>query len=124
MIEDGVVLRHGPETSSCSPPPSRTSPTSRGSTGRLDVAIEDVTDDWAVLSVQGPRSRDAARRPLTPDVGDARRTSALTPTKIAGAGDVSRTGYTGDLGYEIWVPADGRAEGLGRGLGRRAAARA
>ena len=43
--------------SSCSRPPSRTSPTSRALIGRLDVGIEEVTDDWAVLAVQGPRAR-------------------------------------------------------------------
>ena len=45
-------------TSSSSPPPSPTSPTSRTSSTRRDkVTIEEVSQDWGVLSLQGPRAR-------------------------------------------------------------------
>ena len=46
----------------------------------------------------------------------------MTSGKIAGVPvDISRTGYTGDLGYEIWVPwNDAMRESLGRAHGRRA----
>ena len=72
--------------------------------GRLDVAIAEVTDDWAVLSVQGPKAR-ALLGTLTADIS-ALPYFGLTRTKIAKVPVmVSRTGYTGDLGYEIWIPA-------------------
>ena len=45
-------------TSTCSRPRSRTSRTSRGSSAASTSRIEDVSDDWAVLAVQGPRARD------------------------------------------------------------------
>ena len=57
-------------------------------------------------------------------------TSGTRKAKIAGRKvRVSRTGYTGDLGYEVWCRGRGRARGVGRGLGgeprpRRAAVRA
>jgi aminomethyltransferase len=72
--------------------------------GRYDVAIEEMSDEWGVLSIQGPRSR-ALLGTLTPDVATLPY-FGLTRTKIAKVPvTISRTGYTGDLGYEIWVPA-------------------
>ena len=83
---------------------------------RLDVTIEETSESIAALAVQGPLSRavlEAASgedlsglRLLPPPGADRRRTSSL---------DVSRTGYTGDLGYELWVAAD-RALQLWDGL--------
>ena len=72
--------------------------------GRLDVGIEEISDDWAVLSVQGPRSRDLLAS-LAPAMAELPY-FGLTTTKIARVPvHISRTGYTGDLGYEVWVPA-------------------
>ncbi|MGH2767007.1 MAG: aminomethyltransferase family protein, partial [Actinomycetota bacterium] len=72
----------------------------------LDVSVEDVTDELAALAVQGPRSRallEAVTGQDWSDVGYYRR----RPATIGGVGiDVTRTGYTGDLGYELWIPAD------------------
>ncbi|HXG25988.1 MAG TPA: aminomethyltransferase family protein, partial [Candidatus Binatia bacterium] len=74
--------------------------------GRLDVSIEDVTEDWGIASIQGPRSREILAS-VAPAIADLRY-FGLTRTKIAGVDViVSRTGYTGDLGYEVWVPTDG-----------------
>ena len=72
--------------------------------GRLAVSIEDVTEDWGIMSVQGPYARDllAALAPKTGDLGyfeAIRTTIAKVPVLV------SRTGYSGDLGFEIWVPA-------------------
>jgi aminomethyltransferase len=67
------------------------------------VTIIDVGDRIAALSVQGPTSRDVV------DVvtgGDTRGLGffRMKPAKIDGMDvTVSRTGYTGDLGYEIWM---------------------
>ena len=73
--------------------------------GRLDVDLEDVSDDYGMLAVQGPRSR-AALRELTDEV-DRLRYFAHAPTKIAGVPvTISRTGFTGDLGFELTVPSD------------------
>jgi len=76
-----------------------------GFRGRHDVAIDDVSDDWAILAIQGPRSRDLVAAVA---VGAAELPYfGLLRTRVAGADAiVSRTGYTGDLGYEIWAPAE------------------
>jgi aminomethyltransferase len=72
----------------------------------LDVAIDDVTEQVAALALQGPHSRsvlEAATGEAFADLGYFRR----RPSRLAGVDiDVSRTGYTGDLGYELWIPAE------------------
>jgi aminomethyltransferase len=72
--------------------------------GRHDVRIDEVSDEWAVLAVQGPYARDILA-PLAPEVATLGY-FGLTATSLAGMPVlVSRTGYTGDLGYELWIPA-------------------
>ncbi|MEO8229756.1 MAG: aminomethyltransferase family protein [Chloroflexota bacterium] len=72
----------------------------------LDVVIEDVSESLGAVALQGPWSRavlEAASGESFQDLRYFRR----RPTTIAGAlVDVSRTGYTGDLGYELWIPAE------------------
>jgi aminomethyltransferase len=72
----------------------------------FDVSIEDLSDGMAALALQGPTSREVLRRLCDADL-DALPFFGITPTRFAsGAGWLSRTGYTGDLGYELWVDND------------------
>ena len=69
-----------------------------------EVGIEDVSEAWGVLAFQGPRSRDllAALAPAVaklPYFGLVRTKIDKVPVIV------SRTGFTGDLGFEIWAPA-------------------
>jgi aminomethyltransferase len=70
----------------------------------LDVHIEDITEQLAALALQGPTSGKLLKSIAEADIANLkyfRKTSG----KIAGVNvDISRTGYTGDLGYEIWIP--------------------
>lgn len=72
----------------------------------LDVAIEDISESVAALALQGPLSRSVLEAATGESFGDLgyfrRRTATLGGIPI----DVSRTGYTGDLGYELWIPAE------------------
>ena len=105
VIEDGVLLRLA-ENEYLLTAAEPNLAYFQGLAGRLDVSIEDVTEEWGIASIQGPRSR-AILAAVAPAIEDLRY-FALTRTKIAGVDViVSRTGYTGDLGYEIWVPRDG-----------------
>ena len=73
--------------------------------GRMRVEIEDVSADYGMLAVQGPRSREILAK-VAPEVEDL-AFFGQTPAKIGGAPVViSRTGFTGDLGYEVRVEAD------------------
>jgi len=70
---------------------------------RFDVTIEDSTDRIGALSLQGPNSRDILRNVSDADMDDLRY-FGLTKAKLDDADVViSRTGYTGDLGFEVWV---------------------
>src|SRR6187402_3395539 len=73
----------------------------------LDVTIDEETEATAALALQGPLSRDvleAATGESFADLGYFRRRAAKVGRVAV---DVSRTGYTGDLGYELWIPTDG-----------------
>jgi aminomethyltransferase len=77
----------------------------------LDVAIDDVSEQGAAIALQGPLSRavlEAATKEDWSDLGFYRRRASKVG-RIAI--DISRTGYTGDLGYELWVDA-GKAVAL------------
>ena len=82
----------------------------RMNAGELDVELRDITDQTAALALQGPHARavlEAASGASFADLGYFRR----RPASLAGADiDVSRTGYTGDLGYELWIPAEAAGE--------------
>ncbi|MGD8683265.1 MAG: aminomethyltransferase family protein, partial [Chloroflexota bacterium] len=72
----------------------------------LDVEIEERTDALAALALQGPLSRSVLEAAAQTDISDLRY-FGRRKLSIAGAEiDVSRTGYTGDLGYELWIERD------------------
>jgi glycine cleavage system T protein (aminomethyltransferase) len=76
----------------------------------LDVAVEDISDGTAALAVQGRLSRALLQELTGADWSDVRYFGRRM-SEIAGVPvDVTRTGYTGDLGYELWMPTDGALE--------------
>ena len=105
VIEDGVIFRFASDDfilTSAEPNLAYF----QNLIGHDQVEITDVSGDYASLAVQGPRSRDilAALDPQIATLGFFHH----TPAKIGNVPvHVSRTGYTGDLGYELWVGADG-----------------
>jgi aminomethyltransferase len=72
----------------------------------LDVTVEDVTEELAALAMQGPLSRAVLEAATGEDFSDLRYFRRRGTTIAGTPVDVSRTGYTGDLGYELWIPAD------------------
>jgi aminomethyltransferase len=72
----------------------------------LDVIVEEISDDLAALALQGPTSAAVLHAAAEADIA-ALRYFRMTSGRIAGVPvDISRTGYTGDLGYELWIPRD------------------
>jgi aminomethyltransferase len=72
----------------------------------LDVAVEDLSERTAALALQGPESRKLLSACADADV-EGLKYFRVTSGRIAGVPvDISRTGYTGDLGYEIWMEAE------------------
>lgn len=70
----------------------------------LDVQIEDISEKTAALALQGPTSGRLLKSVAEADISNLKY-FRVTHGTIAGIPvDISRTGYTGDLGYEIWMP--------------------
>jgi aminomethyltransferase len=70
----------------------------------MEVTIEDASDAVAALALQGPTSARVLRKAAQADI-DGLRYFRVTTGTIAGVPvEISRTGYTGDLGYEVWMP--------------------
>ena len=71
----------------------------------LEVSIEDISEETAALALQGPTSGRLLVS-LAETKLENLKYFRVTSGRIAGVPvDISRTGYTGDLGYEIWMPA-------------------
>jgi len=102
VIDDGTVSRLGETRYRWTAADPSLRWLSQNAVG-LDVRIEDISEQVAALALQGPTSagilRSAAEAPI-----DALKYFRVVSGTIAGVPvDISRTGYTGDLGYEIWV---------------------
>jgi len=73
----------------------------------LDVDVADVTEQLGALALQGKLSRDVLEAATGEDWTDVRYFRHRR-TSIAGVDvSVTRTGYTGDRGYELWIPVAG-----------------
>jgi aminomethyltransferase len=73
----------------------------------MDVSIEDISESVSALALQGPTSGRLLKA-LVKDADIANlKYFRVTRGTIAGIPvDISRTGYTGDLGYEIWMASE------------------
>jgi aminomethyltransferase len=103
VIDDGTITRRGEQEFFW----TAADPSYRWfalNAGGLDVRIEDVTEQIAAIALQGPRSTAILEVATRRDWADVRyfghRRSELGGVDV----HVTRTGYTGDLGYEIWMP--------------------
>jgi aminomethyltransferase len=70
-----------------------------------DVRLSDESDELAQIALQGPRSPQIMRT-ICPAAADSLKPRHCLETDVLGAlGIVSRTGYTGEVGYELYLPA-------------------
>lgn len=100
LLDDGTVARLGERQFRMTSADPNLRWLQDNATG-LEVEVEDITEAMAALSLQGPFSRA-----ILEQLGELPplRYFRLAETKLRGIpASVSRTGYTGDLGYEIWV---------------------
>ncbi|MES2745883.1 MAG: glycine cleavage system aminomethyltransferase GcvT [Bdellovibrionota bacterium] len=78
--------------------------------GAHKVTVTNESPSWSQLAIQGPKSEDVLKVVLS--VADQKKVAELPYTNITEAsfqgkkGYVARTGYTGEKGYEIYVPND------------------
>ncbi len=72
---------------------------------RLEVTIEDVSDRMASLALQGPNARVILEQLTGQDLKGVKYFRLTNATVRGAAVTITRTGYTGDLGYELWMDA-------------------
>jgi aminomethyltransferase len=103
VIDDGTVTRVGEQTFRW----TAADPSLRWLTqnaGGLDLRIDDISETTAALALQGPTSAGVLGAVCDADLRSLKY-FRMTHGTIAGVPvEISRTGYTGDLGYEIWMP--------------------
>ena len=105
VVDDGTVSRLG-ETTFRWTAAEPTLRWIRENAHGLEAEVADITDQTAALALQGPTSREVLRACVEGDVA-ALKYFRVMSAKIRGIPvEISRTGYTGDLGYEIWMAAD------------------
>jgi aminomethyltransferase len=105
VIDDGTVSRLAENTYRWTAADPSLRWFSQNAVG-MDVSIEDISEEVAALALQGPTSGRLLMQVADANVENLKY-FRVTNGKIAGVEvDISRTGYTGDLGYEIWIPAE------------------
>jgi len=73
----------------------------------MDVHIEDISESVSALALQGPTSGRLLKAIVKDADIENLKYFRVTKSSIAGVPvEVSRTGYTGDLGYEIWMASE------------------
>jgi aminomethyltransferase len=104
VIDDGTVSRLAEQTfrwTAADPNLRWFRQNARG----MKVEIEDVSEEIAAVALQGPTSARLLRAVAKAEI-DRLKYFRVTNGTIADVPvHISRTGYTGDLGYEIWMPA-------------------
>ncbi len=103
VIDDGTIFRLDDDRFMLTCGSPCTAWLRKSSYGFDDVTIEDVSDTLAALSLQGPTSCAVLKNMGLAGIEQAR---AFDIRLFAFGGDtlmVSRTGFTGDLGYELWI---------------------
>lgn len=72
----------------------------------LDAKVNDVSEELATLALQGPNARRILLKTIAGGNLESLGYYRLTPGRIGNVPiTISRTGYTGDLGYELWIDA-------------------
>ena len=104
LLDDGTVTRLGVQSFRLTSAEPSLRWLAMNAVG-MQVSIAERTDQMAALSLQGPKSRAILNRCCDATV-DGIRFFRMAPNVLAGKPvTISRTGYTGDLGYEIWMEA-------------------
>lgn len=69
----------------------------------FDVRLTDLSDDMAMMAVQGPRAVETVNRVTEEDVLGVKRFGIARVTAAGHPCFVTRTGYTGEDGFEVYV---------------------
>jgi aminomethyltransferase len=103
MIDDGTIFKLSDDhfMLTCGSP--CTAWLEQSAFGFDDVTVMDVTDDFAALSLQGPTSCVTLKKMGLEGIENAKPFDIMHFPFHGDTLMVSRTGFTGDLGYELWI---------------------
>jgi aminomethyltransferase len=79
----------------------------RANTKGFDCVVQELSDDFTQLAIQGPRAIDVMRKVTEANL-DTIKNYWFTHGTVCGLQNtlIARTGYTGEDGFEIYIPAD------------------
>ncbi|HLF01278.1 MAG TPA: aminomethyltransferase family protein [Anaerolineales bacterium] len=105
VIDDGTITRLDEQTFRLTAAEPNLRWLNDNTYGLKNVSIEDVSDTVAALALQGPLARSILSRVSNVNLENLKYFRAMSGEVDGVKVTVSRTGYTGDLGYEIWIDA-------------------
>ena len=105
MIDDGTIFRLSDDKFMLTCGSPCTAWLEKSTFGFDDVTVTDVTDSIAALSLQGPTSCAALKKMGLDGIDTLKPFGIMHFPYLGDTLMVSRTGFTGDLGYELWIKA-------------------
>ena len=105
MIDDGTIFKYSDDHFMLTCGSSCTAWLEKSAFGFADVTVTDVTDDIAALSFQGPTTCAVLKKMGLTGIETLKPFGIMRFPFHGDTLTVSRTGFTGDLGYELWIPA-------------------
>ncbi|MBT6210091.1 MAG: aminomethyl transferase family protein [Woeseia sp.] len=106
MIDDGTIFRLAEDSFMLTCGSPCTAWLEKSAFGFDDVSVRDITDDLAGLTLQGPTSCAVLKKMGLKGIENAKPFDIQSFPFRGDTLMVSRTGFTGDLGYELWIPAN------------------
>jgi aminomethyltransferase len=104
VVDDGTIFRLGPDKYMLTSGSPSVAWLKKSSLGFDNVVVTDMTDEIAALSFQGPTTCETLKKMGLEGIENLKPFGILKYPFAGGELMVSRTGFTGDLGYELWVP--------------------
>ncbi len=102
LLDDGTVSKLGEESFRLTSAEPSLRWLAMNAVG-MDVRVTEVTDQVAALSLQGPKSRAILNRCCARTLDKLKYFRVMQNTLEGKPVSISRTGYTGDLGFEVWM---------------------
>ena len=102
LLDDGTISRLGEQTFRLTSAEPSLRWLSMNAVG-MDVTVTEVTERMGALSLQGPKSRTVLNKACAKSLDKLKYFRVMQNTLAGKPVTISRTGYTGDLGYEIWM---------------------
>ena len=102
LLDDGTISRLGETTFRLTSAEPSLRWLSMNAVG-MEVSITEVTEKMGALSLQGPKARTVLNKVCGKPLDKLKYFRVMENTLAGRQVTISRTGYTGDLGFEIWM---------------------